>query len=252
METEAALRRRGVIDARTDAYTANEARSVIEHLTDWRDYLLAKGSSQRHASEGHARLVKLVMLARAKRLSDLTPSTVQKALAILKGEELSLRTIHHYTRLAKNFSRWDWHDGRTREDDLAHLRPPANPETDRRRERRALTTEELLRLVKAAEHGEVRCRLAGPDRAMLYRIALGTGYRSGELQSLTPESFDLDGEYPTITVEAGSSKRRRREVQPIQPALAALLRLWLADKPRGERIFPVNRWAILTGLKADL
>ena len=87
---------------------------------------------------------------------------------------------------------------------------------------------------------------------MLYRIAAGTGYRSEELQSLTPESFALEGPYPTITVEAGNSKRRRRDVQPIQPALAAMLAPWVAARPKAKPIFPVSRWAILTGLQADL
>jgi integrase len=110
----------------------------------------------------------------------------------------------------------------------------------------------MRRLVDAAEHGQVRGRLSGPDRAMVYRIALGTGYRSGELQSLTPESFSLDGEYPVVVVEASASKLRRRDVEPIQTALAATLRRWLQDIPRGERLFPVNRWQTLSGLKFDL
>ena len=93
-------------------------------------------------------------------------------------------------------------------------------------------------------------KLAGSDRAMLYLIATGTGYRSGELQSLTPESFELEDSCPTITVQAVNSKRRRRDVQPIQTALAATLKPWLVAKPEGQRIFPVSRWAILEALKS--
>src|SRR5262249_1148517 len=80
-------------------------------------------------------------------------------------------------------------------------------------------------------------RISGPDRAMLYRVAVGTGFRAGELRSLTPESFDLVREPATITVEATHSKRRRNDVQPIHNDLAARLRLWLADKPNDERVF---------------
>jgi len=94
--------------------------------------------------------------------------------------------------------------------------------------------------------------MTGPDRAMLYRITVGTGFRSEEVQSLTLDSFDLDGPYPTITIEAGKSKRRRRDVQPIQPALASLLQPWLAGRPEGTPVFPVDRWEILEALKADL
>jgi len=75
---------------------------------------------------------------------------------------------------------------------------------------------------------------------MLYRVALGTGFRANELRSLTPESFDLDGEPPTVTVEAGYSKRRRMDEQPIRRDLAELLREWLADKTPGKRVFALG------------
>jgi integrase len=48
--------------------------------------------------------------------------------------------------------------------------------------------------------------MTGPDRAMLYRVAVGTGFRANELRSLTPESFDLDANPPKVTVEAAYSK----------------------------------------------
>jgi integrase len=252
LESEADLRRRGIIDVKTDGYASHEAKPLTDHLEAWRAYLLGKGDSKRHANEGHARVVKLMTLAKATRLSDLTLARIQAALASLRGRGLALRTVHHHTRLVKNFTKWAWRDGRTRDDLLAHLQPPDNPESDRRRIRRALTVAELERLVSAAECGPIRRGLAGADRAMLYRIAAGTGYRSEELQSLTPEAFDLDGSYPTVTVEAGVSKRRRRDVQPIQAALASMLRPWVAGKANGQPIFPVDRWAILEAFKADL
>jgi integrase len=177
---------------------------------------------------------------------------LQTALAALRDDGLSLRTVHHHARLVKSFSRWAWRDGRTREDLLAHLQPPEHPESDRRRVRRAFTVPELARLIEAAEAGPERRRLSGTDRAMLDRIAAGTGFRSEEMQSLTPGSFDLDGSCPTIMIEAADSKRRRRDVQPIQPALASSLKPWLAGRPEGPPIFPVDRWAILEALKADL
>jgi hypothetical protein len=40
----------------------------------------------------------------------------------------------------------------------------SNPDPDRRHERRALTPNELARLIEAAESGAVVLKLAGPDR----------------------------------------------------------------------------------------
>ena len=85
-------------------------------------------------------MARLIELARARRISDLSPSRIQAALKTIRdGDEgVSLRSVHHYTRAVKGFSRWLWRDGRAREDTLAHL-TSQNPDADRRHERRALT-----------------------------------------------------------------------------------------------------------------
>ena len=89
--------------------------------------------------------------------------------------------------------------------------------------RRELTPEELTYLLQHVEHAAgANYRLSGPVRAMAYRVALGTGFRAQELRSLTPASFDLDGDPPTVTVAAAYSKRRRLDAQPIRADLAEL------------------------------
>jgi integrase len=83
-------------------------------------------------------------------------------------------------------------------------------------------------------------------------VAAGTGFRANELRSLTPESFDLDADPPTITVQAAYSKRRRDDVQPIRSDLADALRPWLATKAPGEPVFhPLTKEAA-DPLKHDL
>ena len=91
-----------------------------------------------------------------------------------------------------------------------------------------------------------------PDRAWAYRIAAGTGFRAGEVASLTLESFDLSGDTPSVTVEAAFSKRKRRDVQPIRPDFAALLRPWLATKAPGERVCPLPDGKAGLLLQADM
>jgi integrase len=73
---------------------------------------------------------------------------------------------------------------------------------------------------------------------MLYRVAAGTGFRAGELASLTPRNFDLDADTPAIRLEAKSSKRRCADVQPIREDLAATLKPWLADRPATKTVWP--------------
>ena len=180
-------------------------------------------------------------MAKARRIDDLTPSRVQGALkAVRDGDAehrgVSLRSLHHYTRAVKGFSRWLWRDGRSREDTLAHLTSP-NPDADRRHARRPLSPEEQAKLIQAAATGPVVLRMAGCDRAALYRVALGTGFRANELRSLTHESFRLEDDPPTIAVAAAYSKHRRDDVQPIRTDLADLLKPWLASRPAGKPVF---------------
>ena len=94
-------------------------------------------------------------------------------------------------------------------------------------------------MIWAAATGPVVKGTAGRDRAALYVIAVETGFRANELRSLTPESFDLAADPPTITVEAGYSKRRRADVQPIRRDLADALAPWLAAREPGRPVFPV-------------
>ena len=179
---------------------------------------------------------RVLKLCHARRLSDLAPSRVLSALKAIRDTRASAETINHHVRAVKGFSRWLWRDGRVREHSLAHL-TPTNPEADRRHSRRALTPDEVAALVAAAERGGVVWGVLAPDRAALYRVALGTGFRRGELVGLTPESFDLSGDPPTVTVRAAYSNRRRDDSQPIRPDLANSLRSWLATKAPGRPVF---------------
>ena len=79
--------------------------------------------------------------------------------------------------------------------------------------------------------------MTGPDRARLYALALGTGFRASELASLTPERFDLSADPPTVSVEACYAKNGREAVQPIPPPLADRLAPWVATLPSGCPVF---------------
>ena len=79
--------------------------------------------------------------------------------------------------------------------------------------------------------------MTGPERATLYDLALGTGFRADELATLTPERFALDSDPPTVSVLAGYANNGKEAIQPIAIALANRLRPWLARKAAGTRVF---------------
>jgi hypothetical protein len=85
---------------------------------------------------------------------------------------------------------------------LAHL-VTSNAAVDRRHDRRELFPDELRRLLSSAASSTTSFRgLTGPDRFYLYAAACGTGFRASALASLTPESFDLVSDLPTVTLAA--------------------------------------------------
>jgi integrase len=67
---------------------------------------------------------------------------------------------------------------------IAHLEP-LNVKADRRRDRRALSVDEVKRLLNATAEGPDRYGTTGPERRLLYWLALEMGLRSNELRSLT-------------------------------------------------------------------
>src|SRR5918997_2656726 len=116
LEAEATKIRAGLIDPKAIGYRDHEARTLADHVADLHAFLTAKGSTPQHASLTRNRVARLIELSRARSVSQLTPSRVQSALMAIRDEGISLRSVHHYTRAIKGFSRWLWRDGRARED----------------------------------------------------------------------------------------------------------------------------------------
>ncbi len=166
------------------------------------------------------------------------PRSVLEALAGRCGRGAGIATSNHYLTAIKGFTRWLVRSGRMPSDPLGLL-ARRNAQADVRRERGALVESELHRLLTAAlQSATVQQELAGPQRAMLYALAMGSGFRASELASLTPRSFALDTDPPTVTVDAAYSKRRRRDVQPIPPNLATALRDYLRGLPTDSPVWP--------------
>jgi integrase len=157
-------------------------------------------------------------------------AAAQEYLADLRNTGRSIATSNHYQRAIKMFTRWLVRDRRTPEDRLAHV-SRMNADADRRRVRRPLLPEEFPWLLEAAETGPTIQCISGVDRAILYIIAAYTGFRRGEIGSVTVRSFDFESEIPTLTVQAGYSKRRSTDVLPLRKDFAQRIQAWLADRP---------------------
>ncbi len=227
---DVALRREGVIDARADRIAGEGRRPIRAHLNDFIACLSAKGVTPKQIGQLRTRIERVLTATAAATVNDITPYGVQTAIGTSRGDGASVQTCNHTLRAVKQLTRWLLRDGRVAIDPILHLKT-SNAGTDRGYERRALDEDELCRLVGVAESGPAVLAMPGVDRAMAYRLAVGTGFRLSELKSLTPNSFDLDSDPPTVAVSAAYSKHRRQDIQPIRRDLAELIRPWLEDKP---------------------
>src|SRR5579864_277568 len=253
MEADAARIRAGVVEAKDLAYAGAGRRPLADHLQDYHRHLLAQGVTAKHARLSGDRIRRVVALIKgaslaeiapprrskkadrdraaalmagllsAARLPDLTTSHVQRALSDIKESGLSLQSCNHHRAAIRAFARWAWEDGRLREAPLVGLKG-FNVKEDRRHDRRTISVGELRRLITVAHDGPPYRRMSGHERAFCYRLAACTGLRYSEIGSLTPESFSLDEEIPSVTVRAAYTKNGENAVFDLPADLATDLR----------------------------
>ncbi|MDZ4782329.1 MAG: tyrosine-type recombinase/integrase [Planctomycetia bacterium] len=219
-------------------FEGHQRRRLAEHLDDYRKYLRDKGGTEAHVVKTEQRVRSVVDGCKFDRINDISASGVQSYLAQLRSDGKGAANSNHYLGAIKSFSRWLVRDRRTSDDRLAHL-AKMNEATDRRRVRRPLSEEEFARLLDAAANGPMIQHVAGRDREILYIIACYTGFRRNEIGSVTMRSFDFQSDPPTMTVEAGYSKRRRRDVIPLRRELAVRIEAWITEKANAKDSAPL-------------
>jgi integrase len=170
------------------------------------------------------------------------PRETVEALQGILCRGRSVQTANFYLAAVKQFFRWLVRDRRAPDSPLAHL-SGGNVRVDRRHDRQNLAPDQLSTILAAALASAEEYRgLRGTDRHHLYLTAMTTGFRRSELATLTPESFDLDSDLPTITVAAGYTKNKQTATQPIPPEAAAALRAYLVEREPGQPVWP-GGWA---------
>ena len=249
-----------------DASRAAGGKALAEHVEAWKKYLKAKGNTEDHAQHSCSRVKGIIAGCGFRTWSDISAGKIQEWLAEQREGSLtaakkarwgkawkinrnacrdrfnsekdfiedkqrksrmSIITSNHYGRAMKGFCNWMIRDGRASESPVRFLEL-LNERTEKKHERRALTTSEVRRLLQAAQ----------PDRAMLYRLAVETGLRANEIRTLTRASFDFASEPPTVSVKAAYSKHRRDDTLPLRKDTADALAVYMAGRMPSAPVFP--------------
>lgn len=237
------------------------AAPLENHLVSWLEHLAAKGTGEEQRTLVHGRAKRVIDGCGFESLADVAAEDVERYLRALRDKKgkngnpagIAARTSNHYLQAIREFMGWAVRTGLLAEDPLRVLRP-MNAECDRRRERRALTPEELRTLLAETETAGEFEGVSGPTRALLYRVASETGLRYAELRSLVVADLDLaDTDGASVRVRAASAKNRREARLPLRPATAAALKDHLGKALPLAGVFGLRRWSKgVHAIRADL
>ena len=235
-------------------------RSLEDHVADFESVLVSREVVERYRVD---RLFCLRLYAKATGASALRDLDGVRASAWLSEERatgLSARSINRRRDALCQFSRWLLRERRIGFDPFATL-GRLNEDVDRRRPRRALSIEELVRLLDVARtrpladatrprkirgvEGVVprlapaeraRLEVLGEERALAYEFAARTGLRRGELGKL--RWVDVDLARGTLSVPARHAKSRKNQWVDLRADLVEVLRARRGDAPATDPVFP--------------
>jgi len=221
------------------------------HLADWRASMQASERAPAHVKETVQRAARLIDACGFAYPGDIDAEKVRNVLGGMR-RKLSARTVNSHLGSLKSLCSWMVKAGRITRNPVRHVAPL--PEIEKRKRRRALTAKEAGELLAAAAKGEKHHGLTGPERALVYRLALTTGARANEIRTLTRGDFHLNAAQPYVTIRAENAKNRKTANLPLRPEVAAELVEYFAARPAmpAARAFPGGWGKAWEMLKADL
>ncbi len=221
----------------SDPFKAHRNRPTGDHVADWIAELRQLSRDEVYIGLCEFRMGRLIgdcgwkllgdisaeSFIRWRQAAQVTVGTARKRGSNVKA--MGARTQNHYLTTAITFCRWAVKRKRVASHPLSDV-APVETAGQLRRQRRALTEDELTALLGAV-----------PSRHQLvYRIILGTGLRRDELRQLRWGDVKLNAPMPHIQLRAETTKAKRADVLPLRADLAALLKEHRGIADDGDRV----------------
>jgi integrase len=242
-----------IVDPRQKHYD----RKIVEHLEEFLPVMRSRGKSDKDKDRKEAIL--WAFIADLKSIRDITHEAIDSYLAGVKGSSGNRKK--HLSAISI-FVAWLVKKDRIETDPLARVDAPTGGEKSK--ERRALTVEQIQKLLDAArsrpliqfherygtgvkatvrqkeraqkyrDAAEAKYRMLGRERALIYKTAVYTGLRAGEIGSLTPHHLELDAKpFPRLQIPGKYTKNNQPARLLILPTFAAELSEWIRDAEIG-------------------
>jgi len=233
------------------------SRPLPEHVAEYERSLLTKGTTEWHRRETLRRLRRVVDDCSFETLTAIRASEIERWVNSRLEEGMGPRTVNTYLASIKAFVNWARKGHRLLGDPLSTL-GNVREQSDVRRQRRALTEEELARLLRTARErplrdattirrgkrkGELGAKVRpelkaqlerlGLERALIYKTLVLTGLRRGELEKTRIRDVDLDPAGPNIRLPATTTKNRKAATIPLRADLASDMEAWLSGLEEG-------------------
>ena len=149
LERRAELVRSGVLTTAQDSIADHTSTPIAEHFRAYHDHRVAKGLNAVRIANTDARLAKLADDCGFRRLSDLSADGLTDWLGKQLAVGMSAGTRNEYRQELVGFGNWCVKTRRLIQNPFSDI-PKANTKTDCRRQRRAMTEAELVKLLHVA------------------------------------------------------------------------------------------------------
>ncbi len=266
-------RRMAQLPTPQDLLSQARQQSILEHLESYLSDRRSRGRNPEHLSNLGFSLRRLFRDARVQTLGDCDIQRVHQGIEAVSDR--SSRTKNKLLGYVKAFIKWLVQRGLLSDNPFLGLERYSGPKA---RDRRALTVEELHRLLDAARRrplleaqtirrgprkGQIEAKVKptvlermtqlGESRALLYEFAAFTGLRKGEIWRLQVQDFDQD--QGRVRVQGAENQKQKKDVwQPLPPGLVAKLKEYLAttQKKPQDKLLPMWKQKVAEVLRADL
>ncbi len=246
--------RAGILTSEEDAIANQQSVRFNLHVDAYTDCLESRGTTAAHRTEQARYLRRLAEDCGWGMLADVQRDHLERWMVGQARRQMGARNQNAHRNAALAFCRWCVQTQRLLKSPLDGV-AKADEKSDRRRQRRALTADELGRLLDAArrrplldattvnrgprkgqrvvrvsEHTRHTKLRLGRERALIYKALVLTGLRRNELASLTVESLVLDTPVPHVVLHPEHEKNRQGSEIPLRADLAQDLGRWVADE----------------------
>ncbi len=158
--------------------------------------------------------------------SDIDAEKLKNWLADMRYRGKSIGSVNGHLASFKSFVLWMFRTGRISQNPIQHMQPLKK--LDQERPRRALTTNEVNRLITAILNADKHHGLSGYERYLVVLFALRAGLRYNEIYMLKRADI-IFGPNPQVIVRARSAKNRKAQSVPLDPELAKELEQYFAE-----------------------